>query len=75
MLALITRNPWVAYASVGFGSYFALKSAWQALRLHSIDVNFLTYDTPVAKFSAPSAALNEEKKEWGAVRAARWFGR
>jgi sulfide:quinone oxidoreductase len=40
-----------------------------------IDVNFLTYDTPVAKFSAPSAALNEEKKQWGAVRATRWFGR
>jgi sulfide:quinone oxidoreductase len=39
-----------------------------------IDVNFLTYDTPVAKFSTPSSALNKEKQEWGAVRAARWFG-
>jgi sulfide:quinone oxidoreductase len=39
-----------------------------------IDVNFLSYDTPVAKFSAPTAALRREKEQWGATRAARWFG-
>jgi len=39
-----------------------------------IDVNFLTYDTPVAKFTAPSAALLEEKREWGSTRIRRWFG-
>jgi sulfide:quinone oxidoreductase len=39
-----------------------------------IDVNFLSYDTPVAKFSAPAAALTKEKRAWGATRAARWFG-
>ena len=39
-----------------------------------IDVNFLSYDTPVAKFSAPTAALTQEKREWGATRVARWFG-
>jgi len=39
-----------------------------------IDVNFLSYDTPVAKFSAPTAALTEEKREWGSTRVARWFG-
>jgi sulfide:quinone oxidoreductase len=39
-----------------------------------IDVNFLSYDTPVAKFAAPTAQLVEEKQEWGATRAARWFG-
>jgi sulfide:quinone oxidoreductase len=39
-----------------------------------IDVNFLTYDTPVAKFTAPDARLTEEKKQWGAERRARWFG-
>ena len=27
-----------------------------------IDVNFLSYDTPVAKFTAPNAALSEEKR-------------
>jgi sulfide:quinone oxidoreductase len=40
-----------------------------------IDVNFLSYDTPVAKFTAPTAQLFEEKAAWGATRAARWFGR
>lgn len=39
-----------------------------------IDVNFLSYDAPVARFSGPSAALGEEKREWGSTRAARWFG-
>jgi sulfide:quinone oxidoreductase len=39
-----------------------------------IDVNFLSYDTPVAKFSAPTAALSDEKRQWGATRVSRWFG-
>lgn len=39
-----------------------------------IDVNFLSYDTPVAKFSAPTAERAAEKREWGSTRAARWFG-
>ncbi len=39
-----------------------------------IDVNFLSYDTPVAKFTAPTPQLFEEKREWGATRAVRWFG-
>jgi sulfide:quinone oxidoreductase len=39
-----------------------------------IDVNFLSYDTPVAKFTAPTAQLFEEKQDWGATRSARWFG-
>ena len=40
-----------------------------------IDVNFLTYDQPVAKFTAPSTALTEEKRQWGATRRDRWFGK
>jgi len=39
-----------------------------------IDVDFLSYDTPVAKFSAPTAALSEEKRQWGSDRVDRWFG-
>ncbi len=39
-----------------------------------IDVNFLSYDTPVAKFTAPSAALSEEKQAWESTRVRRWFG-
>ncbi len=39
-----------------------------------IDVNFLSYDTPVAKFTAPDSAMVAEKQQWGATRRARWFG-
>jgi sulfide:quinone oxidoreductase len=39
-----------------------------------IDVNSLSYDTPVAKLSGPTAELAEEKRRWGSTRAARWFG-
>jgi sulfide:quinone oxidoreductase len=39
-----------------------------------IDVNFLSYDTPVAKLSGPTAEFVEEKRRWGSTRAARWFG-
>lgn len=39
-----------------------------------IDVNFLSYDTPVAKFSAPTSAMSEEKRQWGSIRVDRWFG-
>jgi sulfide:quinone oxidoreductase len=39
-----------------------------------IDVNFLSYDNPVAKFTAPDAELAEDKRRWGAARRARWFG-
>src|SRR5580700_6357412 len=38
-----------------------------------IDVNFLGYDTPVAKFNAPTPEAYLEKQEWGAARARRWF--
>src|SRR5688572_20968036 len=34
-------SPWIAYASVLFGSYFALQAAFESLRSRSIDVNFL----------------------------------
>lgn len=40
-----------------------------------IDVNFLTYDVPVASFDGPTAGMLQEKKEWGMARATRWFGR
>ena len=40
-----------------------------------IDVNFLSYDVPVARFTGPTVELTEEKRVWGETRAARWFGR
>jgi sulfide:quinone oxidoreductase len=39
-----------------------------------IDVNFLSYDTPVAKFTAPTTKLVAEKREFGTSRLSRWFG-
>jgi sulfide:quinone oxidoreductase len=39
-----------------------------------IDVNFLSYDTPVARLAGPTAGFVEEKQRWGAARAERWFG-
>jgi len=43
-------------------------------RVGRIDVNFLSYDTPVARFNAPTPEGFAEKQQWGATRAARWFG-
>ena len=39
-----------------------------------IDVNFLTYDTPVARFIPPTTAMVADKLAWGETRRARWFG-
>ena len=39
-----------------------------------IDVNFLTYDTPVARFIPPTTAMVAEKIQWGEVRRKRCFG-
>jgi sulfide:quinone oxidoreductase len=39
-----------------------------------IDVNFLTFDVPVARFVPPDVSMVNDKKQWGAERRARWFG-
>ena len=39
-----------------------------------IDVNFLTFDVPVARFVPPDVSMVNDKKLWGAERRARWFG-
>lgn len=39
------------------------------------DVNFLGGQTPTGQFVEPSLALAESKREFGATRRARWFGR
>ncbi len=41
VLSFFGLHPWVPYASVVFGSYFALKSAYEALQERNLDVNFL----------------------------------
>lgn len=40
-LSMAKLHPSLPYLSVAFGSYFALKAAWESLRERSIDVNFL----------------------------------
>jgi sulfide:quinone oxidoreductase len=40
-----------------------------------VDANFLSGPAPVAAYTPPSLAGADEKREFGAVRRARWFGR
>ena len=40
-----------------------------------VDVNFLSGPKPTGTFRAPSAALVAEKREFGASRLERWFGK
>ena len=39
-----------------------------------VDVNFLAGAAPTASFSAPSAAIAAEKRNFGQTRRQRWFG-
>lgn len=41
VLSFFGLHPWLPYVSVLFGSYFALKAAYESLRERSLDVNFL----------------------------------
>ena len=41
VVSLFSPNPWFGYLSCLFGSYFALKSAWDSVRNREIDVNLL----------------------------------
>ena len=40
-----------------------------------VDVDFFAGETPVGVFHEPSDAIAEEKRQFGASRRARWFGR
>ena len=44
-------------------------------RVGRVDVDFLSGPKPTGSFRAPSAQLVAEKREFGASRRARWFGR
>lgn len=39
-----------------------------------VDVNFLSGESPLAVFAEPSVDLAEQKRQFGSVRAQRWFG-
>ena len=60
------------------GPYGGLGSCYiefGAGRVGRVDVDFLSGPKPTGAFREPSAALVAEKHEFGASRAARWFGR
>ncbi len=44
-------------------------------RVGRVDIDFLTAPKPTGTFREPSSALVAEKHDFGATRAARWFGR
>jgi sulfide:quinone oxidoreductase len=44
-------------------------------RVGKVDVDFLGGPKPTGTFHAPSGELVAEKEDFGATRAARWFGR
>ena len=44
-------------------------------RVGRVDVDFLSGPRPTGTFQAPSSALVAEKKDFGSIRRARWFGR
>jgi sulfide:quinone oxidoreductase len=44
-------------------------------RVGRVDVDFLSGPKPTGTFHAPSGELVAEKRDFGATRAARWFGR
>jgi sulfide:quinone oxidoreductase len=60
------------------GPYGGLGSCYiefGAGRVGRVDVDFLSGPKPTGAFREPSPALVAEKHEFGASRAARWFGR
>jgi sulfide:quinone oxidoreductase len=44
-------------------------------RIGRVDVDFLSGPKPTGTFREPSVALVQEKRDFGATRSARWFGR
>ena len=44
-------------------------------RIARVDVDFFSGPKPTGTFNAPSEALRADKKNFGATRKARWFGR
>ena len=71
-LVATVRGSGEADAYGGFGSCYI---EFGAGRVGRVDVDFLSGPKPTGVFQAPSNALVAEKHEFGASRAARWFGR
>jgi sulfide:quinone oxidoreductase len=72
--ALIARAR-SADQSAGYQGQGACYIEFGAGRVGRVDVDFLSGPKPTGTFHAPSGELVAEKRDFGATRAARWFGR
>jgi sulfide:quinone oxidoreductase len=61
-------NPPAAYAGAG-----ACYVEFGGDLVGRVDVNFFSGPTPTGTFAPPSAALSDEKRQFGSTRRARWF--
>jgi len=59
------RNPGTGSCYIAFGDN----------RIARVDVDFFSGPTPTGVFNEPSEAMRIDKQNFGASRAARWFGR
>ncbi len=55
------------------GELVCLAEAGDGL-VFKVDANFLAGPSPTARFTPPSSAVAEEKRQFGATRRRRWFG-
>jgi sulfide:quinone oxidoreductase len=55
------------------GELVCLAEAGDGL-VFKVNANFLSGPAPVARFTPPSEAIAEEKRQFGATRRRRWFG-
>ena len=55
------------------GDLVCLAEAGDGL-VFKVNANFLSGPSPVARFTPPSEAVAEEKRQFGATRRRRWFG-
>ena len=58
-----------------YGGRGACYIEFGAGRIGRVDVDFFSGPKPTGTFREPSVALVEEKRDFGATRRARWFGR
>ena len=62
-------------AGAGYRGQGSCYIEFGAGRVGRVDVDFLSGPKPTGTFHAPSGELVAEKEDFGASRAARWFGR
>jgi sulfide:quinone oxidoreductase len=71
-LGALLRDEQPTATNPGFGSCYI---EFGAGRIARVDVDFLSGPKPTCKYYEPSEELRADKKDFGASRRARWFGR